>query len=130
VAALATWHVAHDPARSAAAGAVIPAHARLETYSVLTRMPPPHRLMPVLVAELLDRWFPPDRILVPPPRLSRGVVRQCSEVGIGGGAVYDAVVGLTAAEARVTLLTGDTRAARTYRRLGIDFDLMPSPRAT
>jgi hypothetical protein len=124
VAALAAWHVAHEPARVAAAGTAIPVHARLETYSVLTRMPPPHRLAPEVVAGLLESWFPAARTIVPSPELSLDVVSRCSRSGIDGGAVYDALVGLTAAEARTTLLTRDARAARTYRRLGVRIELM------
>jgi predicted nucleic acid-binding protein len=39
---------------------------------------------------------------------------------ISGGAVYDAIVALTAAHHGRTLLSCDRRAARTYDRLGID----------
>jgi hypothetical protein len=122
---LAAWHGAHDRARLAAAGAAIPAHARIETYSVLTRLTPPHRLPAETVADLLDRWFPPNRILVPPPRLSRAIVRRCCDAGVEGGAVYDGLVGLTATEAGRTLVTRDSRAVDIYRRLGIDYDLLP-----
>jgi hypothetical protein len=116
--------VAHEAARRAAAGTAIPAHARLETYSVLTRMPPPHKLAPDVVAGLLDRWFPPDRTILPSAELAAGIVRRCCDLGIDGGAVYDALIAFTAAEARRSLLSLDTRAARTYRRARIDFDLL------
>jgi hypothetical protein len=111
-------------ARRAAADASIPAHARIETYSVLTRLPPPHRLASDVVAELLDAWFPPARTLVPSKRLSVGVVGRCSAVSIEGGAVYDGLVGLTAAEAERLLVTLDLRATRTYRRLDVEFRLL------
>lgn len=124
VAALAGWHVAHEPARRAAAGAGIPAHARLETYSVLTRMPSPHRFAPSVAAELLRHWFPPAEILVPPPKLSRTMVERCLDAGVDGGAVYDALVGLTVAGRGRILLTRDERAARTYRRLGVHFEFV------
>jgi hypothetical protein len=109
-----------------ATDAVIPAHARLETYSVLTRMPPPHRLAPAVVVNLLERWFPAERTLVPSAELSREIVRRCAENGIDGGTVYDALVGLTSAEAGSTLLTRDVRAARIYRRLGVEIELVSS----
>jgi hypothetical protein len=124
VAALAAWHVAHEPGRRAAAEAVMPAHARLETYSVLTRLPPPHRLAPDVVAQLLERWFPAGKTLVPSRGLSHGIVERCRTHGVDGGAVYDALVGLTAAESISTLLTRDERAARTYARFGVDAELM------
>lgn len=124
VAALVGWHEAHEQARRAATGAGIPAHARLETYSVLTRLPPPHRLAPGIASELVGRRFPEPAILVPSARLSRRLVERCSELGLDGGAVYDALVGLTAAEAKRTLLTRDARAARTYELLGVAYELM------
>lgn len=124
VAALAGWHSQSEPAQMAAEGATIPAHSRLETYSVLTRITPPHRLTAEVVSVLLARWFPQSETLVPSARLSRNIVERCHELGIEGGAVYDALVALTAAESKHTLVTRDERAARTYSRLGIDFELM------
>jgi predicted nucleic acid-binding protein len=124
VAALVGWHEAHERARHAASGAGIPAHARLETYSVLTRLPPPHRLAADIAAVLVGRWFPEARTLVPSARLSRRLVERCSSLGLEGGAMYDALVGLTAAEAKRTLVTRDARAAETYARLGVAFELV------
>jgi predicted nucleic acid-binding protein len=124
VAALASWHAAHDAARKAAAEAAIPAHARLETYSVLTRLPPPHRVSATLASELLSEWFPEAETLVPSARLSRSIVERCSRLSIDGGAVYDVIVAMTAAESQQLLVTRDERAARTYSRLGISFELM------
>jgi predicted nucleic acid-binding protein len=46
-----------------------------------------------------------------------------AELGIAGGAVYDALVAATAAEHGITLATRDRRAADTYRSLDIDFEL-------
>jgi predicted nucleic acid-binding protein len=107
-----------------AAGAAIPAHARIETYSVLTRLPPPHRLDAALVGDLLGEWFPSGETLVPSARLTRTLVERCSALGLPGGSVYDALVALTAAEAKLKLLTRDGRAARTYARLDTDFELL------
>jgi hypothetical protein len=45
-------------------------------------------------------------------------------VVITGGSLYDAVVGATVAEARATLLTRDKRAALTYERIGVEFELL------
>jgi hypothetical protein len=74
--------------------------------------------------DLYERWFPAGRVLVPSARLSRTVVERCSDADVTGGAVYDALVGLTAAESECTLLTRDHRALRTYRRLGLGAELM------
>jgi hypothetical protein len=124
VAALTAWHVAHERVRRSAAGTSIPAHARLETYSVLTRLPPAHRVHPSLAAELLDSWYPAEATLVPSTQLSRDVVARCARLGVAGGAVYDALVALTALEADAVLLTRDHRAASTYQRIGVRFRLL------
>ncbi len=124
VPAFVAWHEAHLSARQAVANAAIPAHARLETYSVLTRLAPPHRLSPDVVVELLGSWFPKGDTLVPSVQLSRTLVERCFDVGVDGGAVYDGLIGLTVLEAGGSLLTRDERAASTYRTLGIDFQLL------
>ena len=87
-------------------------------------MPPPHRLAPAVVVQLLGRWFPREATLAPSADLSRVAVERCSEHDISGGAVYDAVVALTAAEAGAVVVTRDRRAAATYGRLGVAFELM------
>jgi predicted nucleic acid-binding protein len=124
VAALTAWHASHESARRAAADAVISAHARLETYSVLTRLPAPHRLRPDVASELLAHWFPDAKVIVPSVRLSRSIVERCNRAEVHGGAVYDALVALTTAESKRTLLTRDERAAHTYGRLAISFELI------
>lgn len=50
VAGFATWHEGHEAAvRALNRGVHLIAHAAVETYSVLTRLPPPHRIAPVAV---------------------------------------------------------------------------------
>lgn len=124
VAALTSWHEAHEASRRAARSAAIPAHARIETYSVLTRLPSPHRLHAYVATQLLAGWFPPGEVLVPSAKLSRRLVETCLAAGVDGGAVYDALVGLTAAESGRTLITRDERAAVTYERLGVSFEVV------
>lgn len=124
VPALIEWHEAHDPARLAAAGASVPAHALIESYAVLTRLPGPHRLSPEVAAELLDAWFPPDLVLHPKPSVAAGLPARLAAAGISGGATYDALVGLTAAEEGLELRTRDRRAEVTYKLLGIPYALV------
>lgn len=124
VPALLAWHTAHDACRPAAAGAAIPAHAALESYSVLTRLPSPHRIDHSTAGRLLTRWFAHDAILAAPTALQRSLVGQLAELGITGGACYDALVAATAREHGHRLVTRDVRAARTYEVLGVDVELM------
>ena len=97
-------------------------HAAFETFSVLTRLPPPNRRTPAAVARLLAHNFPGSRFLS-----AEGGERlhaRLAPLGIAGGAVYDALVAATAAEHGITLATRDRRAAETYRALDIDFELI------
>jgi predicted nucleic acid-binding protein len=97
-------------------------HAAFETFSVLTRMPPPNRRTPQAVARLLAHNFPAPRFLS-----AEGAERlnsRLAELGIAGGAVYDALVAAAAAEHGITLATRDARAAETYRALEADFELI------
>lgn len=119
VAAFAAWHEAHEPARAALRdGAVLVAHCALETYSVLTRLPTPHRAPRRLVHEFLRVQFPTP-YLVMAAREQRGITARLVELGIDGGAVYDALVALTAANSGATLVSCDRRAAVTYEHCDV-----------
>jgi predicted nucleic acid-binding protein len=97
-------------------------HAAFETFSVLTRLPPPNRRTAAAVARLLAHDFPGSRFLsAEGTRLLHG---RLAALGIAGGAVYDALVAATAAEHAITLATRDRRAAETYRALDVDFELI------
>lgn len=93
-------------------------HAAFETFSVLTRLPPPSRRTPATVARLLAANFPHTKLLG--PEAAAHLLSDLQANGIAGGAVYDALVAATAAEHRLTLATRDRRALDTYRRLGVE----------
>jgi predicted nucleic acid-binding protein len=120
VAAFGPWHELHDAARAVLdAGAAIPAHALLETYSVLTGFPPPHRAAASLVDAWLDSRF--ARILPSPTAAQqRELVRRLAAAGRIGGAAYDGLVALTALRAGATLVTADRRAASLYALVGAE----------
>lgn len=117
VAAFASWHQHHGPARVALdeTSATI-AHCLLESYSVLTRLPAPHRVAPDVAAMFLGMRFS-GTPLVLPAGAHRSLVSRFAADGIAGGAVYDALVGATAAHHGLTLVTLDTRAEPTYARV-------------
>lgn len=120
----ASWHEAHATARRVLAESpTIPAHVALETYSVLTRLPAPHRVPGPIVIEYLGRVFPAKRRLAASAKLQANLPRRCATLGIEGGGVYDALVGATALEHKATLVTRDRRAASVYRAFGVDFRL-------
>ena len=92
-------------------------HAAFETFSVLTRLPPPARLAPQSVQRMLERSFPQSRFLG--KEAAAALLTSLAGHGIAGGSVYDALVGATALEHGCTLVTRDRRALATYRELGV-----------
>ena len=51
-------------------------------------------------------------------------MRRLATLGRAGGAVYDAIIGLTARRAGTTLVTADRRAVPVYEALGVPFELL------
>lgn len=96
-------------------------HAAFETFSVLTRLPPPNRRTPAAVGRLLAHNFPGSRFLS--AQGARRLHSRLASLGIAGGAVYDALVAAAAAEHGITLATRDRRAAETFRALDASFEL-------
>lgn len=124
VAGFATWHEGHAGAVSTLARRPrVPAQVLLEAYSVLTRLPPPHRAPADLVAAFLAERFPASPLVLPGREHAR-LVRRAADAGIVGGSIYDALVGATVRHAGARLLTSDRRAAPTYERLGVEYELI------
>lgn len=126
VAAFGDWHELNEAAVAVLDdGAALPAHAMLETYSVLTGFPAPYRAAPALVLTWLDDRF--EGILSPPPpEAHRGLLEDLSAAGRIGGAVYDGLVALTVRMAGATLVTADTRAVPVYELIGVRHRLLGS----
>lgn len=97
-------------------------HAAFETYSVLTRLPSSSRLVPQAVQRLLSTNFLHSRFLS--ARRTASLLASLADYGIAGGAVYDALVGTTAIEHGLTLVSRDRRASDTYRALGVTVELL------
>ena len=124
VAAFASWHEQHDAARRVLdAGVRLIDHCALETYSVLTRLPPPHRSPAPVVMDFLRARFAQPFLRLSEPRY-RAFVLGLAEQGATGGAAYDALVAATAAAARAELVTCDRRAAGVYDTYGVRFQLL------
>lgn len=121
IAGFASWHELHEQARTVLdEGPRLPVHCAFETYSVLTRLPPPHRAAPEVVRDFLAERFR-DPFLALSSASQRELTLRLAGLGISGGAAYDALVATTAAEAGATLTTCDRRASPTYERCGVDF---------
>ena len=119
VAAFASWHALHDAARRELdRGLDLIEHCALETYSVLTRLPPPHRVRADIVRDFLAARFQRPFLRLP-PEVHRQFVLELPDRGVIGGAAYDALVAVTAATNGAELVTCDRRASTVYERYGV-----------
>lgn len=75
------------------------------------------------MAEFLRANFTEDSLVLPANRMG-ALVQELLGLGVSGGAVYDALIALTAAEHGAELLTRDRRAEETYRRCGAKYRLL------
>lgn len=118
VAAMQSWHSAHDRATQAVSDAlragsvVVPVQVLFETYSVLTRTPKPRRLSPADALKLLEGTLHGKAEIVDLGGESTfELLQTLPGRDIAGGAAYDALIAATAikagANAIVTLNTRD-----------------------
>ena len=113
-AAVLEWWTGRDVALSG--------HALAETYSVLTRLPGDARLAPSDAARLIESRFGASVTLS--DETSRALPRRLADLGIAGGAVYDAMVGLAAKQDNLVLATRDARAKVTYDAVGVTVEVV------
>jgi len=121
---LLTSHVAHD-AVDASVGPrsiALAGHAAHETYAVLTRLPGDARLSPRDAVRLLRERFDPPMVL--DARSARAASAILADLDIAGGATYDGLIALAARRSGRPLASRDRRAQATYRRLGVEVELV------
>jgi predicted nucleic acid-binding protein len=124
IAAFASWHESHEAARRALDGRLrLIEHCALETYSVLTRLPPPHRTSGEMVREFLTARFPQPWLRMSAPAY-KDFILGLPDRGVTGGAAYDALVAATAAGCDAELVTCDRRALPVYERYGLRAQLL------
>ena len=101
-----------DLTRRRAAGHtfIMAAHAVLEAYAVLTRLPPPHRLASADAAAVLDHnWGSSETIALTGTETWR-LLRQHAAAGTAGGRVYDGMIAACARKAKADeILTWNLR---------------------
>lgn len=118
IAAFATWHEHHALAREAMTGRPrLIAHAAIESYSVLTRLPAPHRAHPSIVHAFITERFT-ESFLALPETGYQELLATAAAAQILGGPAYDALIAFTAVEHHATLLSLDQRATPTYEAVG------------
>lgn len=124
VAAFASWHEHHAAARRVLDGSLrLIEHCALETYSVLTRLPAPHRAPGEVVRDFLAARFDEPYLRLSAPAYREFLLRL-PDHGVSGGASYDALVAATAAGHGAELVTCDRRAAPVYERYGVRVQLV------
>lgn len=112
VAAVCSWHEHHEVAASELERRlarkemlVVAAPALIETYAVLTRLPPPHRLSALDASVLLDANFLAGHKLIALGEADyRRLVKDASVQGVIGGRTYDWVIAACATKARAAVL--------------------------
>ncbi|GDY30524.1 type II toxin-antitoxin system VapC family toxin [Gandjariella thermophila] len=126
IAAFASWHEHHAVARKALATRPrLVAHAAVEAYSVLTRLPPPHRAQPSIVHAFVTERFTELFLTLS----ETGYQEFLATVAAGqilGGPAYDALIAFTAAEHQATLMSLDQRATATYEAVGVTVEPLAS----
>ena len=122
IAGLSAWHESHEPGRAALLRVEwLPAHVFAETVSALSRLPG-GRAIPLVDAVSLVRRVAGGRLRQLRADRYPLAISAAGSAGLGGGAVYDALIGATAREHEAMLLTLDRRAQRTYASVGASFE--------
>ncbi|MDQ3013232.1 MAG: PIN domain-containing protein [Acidobacteriota bacterium] len=96
--------------------AVVSAHTLAEVYAVLTRLPKPQSSSPATAWQLIEHNILNFVQIIPLTGDEYvDLIRQLSQIGIAGGATYDAVIACAAAKAQVDHIV--TFNARDFRRV-------------
>lgn len=118
VAAVCTWHERHPEAAAAIEARwsrgerlAVAAHALVETYAVLTRLPPPHRLAPADAWTLVRENFVENAAVVTLSAPDHAtLLGRLAKAGVRGGRTYDGLIAACAEQAGAgALLTFNPR---------------------
>lgn len=124
VPAYLSGHELHEAARIALDRPVsVPVHVIVETYATLTAMPAPYRQEPSMVLAWLAEEFP-NTLPHPSSDLVRTMLAAAGGAGVRGGAVYDALIATNVLGSGLRLVSADERALPTYRRVGVEVDVV------
>lgn len=108
VALLSDWHERHrvtaveyEARKKKGEQLVVAAHAVLECFSVLTRLPPPLAAPPANVERVLASYLSDAVIAGVTSGTCRSAIADLARRGIGGGLTYDAIIAICSHEAGV-----------------------------
>jgi predicted nucleic acid-binding protein len=125
VAAVCSWHERHELTieemsrrRDAGDELIVAAFSLIETYSVLTRLPAPHRLKVADAFDLIDaNWSSSITVTLSVAEHWR-VLRDARDRGIHGGQVYDALIAACGQKGGAeTLLTWNLKHFQSFQHL-------------
>ncbi len=85
-------------------GSVLPAHSLVETFSVITRMPRPHRMNPADAMVLLRKTFGSSKLAPFTARSLWPLLDELAGADLGGGLIYDAMILKSSEDAGATAL--------------------------
>ena len=83
---------------------LLPVHAVLEAYSVMTRVPPPLRVEPKAAIALIQGFVASGELLSLYPAQYLEFLDSSATAGIAGGRIYDAMIATTARAANADVL--------------------------
>jgi predicted nucleic acid-binding protein len=112
VAAVCSWHEHHEPAAAEIERRLarrerlcVPAPALIESYAVLTRLPPPHRLSAADAWALIEANFVAQTTVQALGATSYvDLLRRTAAQDLAGGRTYDVVIGECARAAGAAVL--------------------------
>ena len=105
-----------DSIRNGSVAAVVSAHSLAETYSVLTRIPPPQRLSAAVAWRLIKQdILEITEVLALTSQEYQDLIARLAQSQIVGGAVYDAVIADVALKSQVDHIV--TLNPRDFRRV-------------
>lgn len=117
VATVSSWHEHHDRTRSeidrrANRGEelVLAAHSLAEAFSVLTRLPAPHRLRAADALAAIEANWRSTPVVHLTGAETWGAIREAARLGASGGRTYDALIAQAALKVHAeTILTWNVR---------------------
>jgi predicted nucleic acid-binding protein len=100
---------------------IVAAPALIEAYSVLTRLPAPHRLSPADASSLIELNFVRTvKVVTLGPEDYASILRGAPAAGISGGRIYDAIIAACAHRGNAQeLLTLNESHFRSLARPGL-----------
>jgi predicted nucleic acid-binding protein len=122
--ALQVGHPSHAEARKVLSrrNIKIIGHVALETFATMTSATYKPRTAPSASAAAIAQLDSSPLTLS--VKGYADLIERAGASGIMGGAIYDALIAITATEHNARLISRDVRAAATYRALGVDFEML------